>query len=312
MQLSQLRIFVALVETGSFTEAAFSIDLTQSAVSHGLAALEKELGVTLLERDRQGRMRLSNVGQKVLRHAQEVLTHIETIQQEAAQAQSQIAGKLRLGSTQFISPRLLAGILACFQQQYPRVEVILFESTGQEVYEWVGAGVVDVGFVPYDGRNIESTLVISDEIHALLPEEHPFRQEKAISSKKLNKEKWIMPKTECAFYSQLGLGRLRNTTNIRYSVSDRTTILAMVREGLGVSLIARTLLPEKLEGVTSIPLNPPEYMRIGLAVRSQDTASPAAQLFIQAAQTWSQQHGFLPHSMTSHNVQNQATHAAPA
>jgi DNA-binding transcriptional LysR family regulator len=293
MHLSQLRIFVALVETGSFTEAAYSVDLTQSAVSHALAALEKELGVTLLERDRQGTMRLSLVGQKVLRHAQEILTHIETIQQEAALALNQTAGKLRLGSTQFVSPRLLAGMLAHFQQQYPHVEVVLFEGSGLEVYEWIDAGVVDVGFVPYDEKNIASTLVSTDEIHVILSEDNHLLQERAITPKQLYKEQFILPKSECDFVLQLGLEPHHHKIHIRYKASDSTTILAMVREGLGITLLPRMLLPTKLEGIRVLPLDPPEYMQLGLSVKSPETASPTAQIFIQTTQAWSQKHGFL-------------------
>ena len=65
MNFSQLQSFVAVAETGSFTEAAYAIDLTQSAVSHALAALESELGVTLLERNHTGWVALTHVGQKL-------------------------------------------------------------------------------------------------------------------------------------------------------------------------------------------------------------------------------------------------------
>jgi DNA-binding transcriptional LysR family regulator len=297
MHLSQLRIFVALVETGSFTEAAFTVNLTQSAVSHALASLEKELGITLIERDRQGLIRISAVGQKILRHAREILTHMETIQQEAALELNQTAGKLRVGSTQFISPCLLAGILAHFQQQYPRVEVILFEGSGLEVYEWINAGIVDVGFGPYDENNPNNTLLVTDEIHVLLPEKHHMLQEKSITQKKLRAEPMIMPKAECDFRQHLNLEsphhKSDNPYNIRYQASDSTTILAMVREGLGITLLPSMLVPEKLENIQMLPLDPPIYMQLGLVVKSQETVSPTAKIFMQVALRWSQEHGFL-------------------
>jgi DNA-binding transcriptional LysR family regulator len=307
MHISQLRVFVALVETGSFTEAAFSINLTQSAVSHALATLEKELGVTLLERDRQGKMQLSTVGHKILHQAQEILAHVETIQQEAALELSQVEGKLRVGTPQFVSPRQIDGILAHFQQLYPRVDVIIFEGTGPEVYEWVNADIVDVGFVPYDEKDSASTLVAIDEVHLLLPEDHPLLQRKTISFKKLREESLIMPKTECDFLDHLGLAAHSSKVNIRYKASDSTTIMAMVREGLGVAMLPRMLLPEKLEGIRTMPLTPPEYKLLGLTVKSQATASPAAKVFIQEAQIWSQEHGFLRHDLSNDDVK---VHAA--
>src|SRR5260370_32044442 len=82
MNFSQLQSFVAVAETGSFTEAAYTIDLTQSAVSHALAALESELGVTLLERNHTGGVALTNAGHSILPHLPSLLAPAETIQQE--------------------------------------------------------------------------------------------------------------------------------------------------------------------------------------------------------------------------------------
>src|SRR5579859_5160407 len=105
MNFSQLQSFVALADTSSFTEAAYAIDLTQSAVSHALAALENELGVTLLERNRKGVVALSQAGQKILPHARALLAQMEAIEQEAKAAQGLAMGKLRLGSIlSIISP----------------------------------------------------------------------------------------------------------------------------------------------------------------------------------------------------------------
>ncbi len=59
----------------------------------------------------------------------------------------------------------------------------------------------------------------------------------------------------------------------------------MIREGLGITLMPRMMLPNKLEGVVALPLDPPHQLQIGLAVRSQAMASPAAQLFVQTAST---------------------------
>src|SRR5260221_8877776 len=83
MNFSQLQSFVALAETGSFTEAAYTVDLTQSAVSHALAALESELGVALLERNPTGVVALTNVGQKIIPHVRALLAQAEAIEQKA-------------------------------------------------------------------------------------------------------------------------------------------------------------------------------------------------------------------------------------
>lgn len=292
MNFSQLQSFVALAETGSFTEAAYTLDLTQSAVSHALAALESELGVTLLERNRKGVVALTNVGQKVIPHVRLLLAQAGAIEQEAKAARGIAMGKLRLGSIlSIVSPSLLASLLTCFQQQYPDIEVVLFEGAMHEVGEWVENGVIDVGFVVLPTNELEDTLITTDEMCVLVPPGHHLRAQTAVSPRELREEGFIMEKNHCTLnlMKKAGLDTSKNRPHIRYQASDSATILAMVREGLGITLVPRMMLPKKLEGAVALPLDPPQKLQIGLAVKSQETASPGARLFVQTALAWAQE-----------------------
>ncbi len=296
MNFSQLQSFLALAETGSFTEAAYSVDLTQSAVSHSLAALESELGVTLIERNRTGVVAITNVGQKIIPHARALLAQAEAIEQEAKAARGETSGKLRLGSIlSMISPELLASLLTRFQQQYPDMEVVLFEGAMHEVGEWIESSVIDVGFVILPAKGIESTLITTDELCLLVPPGHRLHAQKAVTAGELREEGFIMEKTQCALQllERAGFKSSRTRPHIRYQASDSATILAMVREGLGITLVPRMMLPKKLEGVVALPLDPPQQLQIGLAVRSQGLASPGAKLFVQTALAWTQEQATL-------------------
>ncbi|WP_201372878.1 LysR family transcriptional regulator substrate-binding protein [Ktedonobacter robiniae] len=105
-----------------------------------------------------------------------------------------------------------------------------------------------------------------------------------------------MAKTECSFQmmERAGLERCRSRPPLRCQASDSATILAMVREGLGITLIPRMMLPKKLKGVVALPLDPPQPLQIGLAVRSQEMASRGATLFVQTALAWAQEQISLP------------------
>ncbi|GCE31851.1 LysR family transcriptional regulator [Dictyobacter alpinus] len=287
MNFSQLQCFVALAKTSSFTEAAYEVDLTQSAVSHALAALESELGVTLLERNRKGVVSLTHVGQKILPHAQALLVQSETIEQEARSAQGLVKGKLRLGHVLSLCPGLIARLLTIFQQQYPDIEVVLFEGSMQEVYEWIEGGIVDVGFILHPARAIKSTLIATDELCVILPSNHHFQTETGVPHNRLYEYDFIMAKAGCSFQmlemAGLKLGKIK--PRIRYQASDSATILAMIREGLGIGILPRMMVPKKLEGVVALPLDPPQQLQIGLATKSSEMSSPAAKLFIQTAST---------------------------
>jgi DNA-binding transcriptional LysR family regulator len=292
MNFSQLQSFVALADTGSFTETAYAVYLTQSAVSHALAALESELGVTLLERNRKGVVALTNAGQKIIPHVRALLAQAEAIEQEAKAAHGEASGKLRLGSIlSMISPHLLASLLTCFQQRYPDMEVVLFEGMMHEVGEWIESSIIDVGFVILPAEGVESTLITTDELCVLVPPVHRLHTRDAVTPRELREEGFIMEKTQCALHllERAGFEPGRSRPPIRYQASDSATILAMVREGLGITLVPRQMLPEKLEGVVALPLDPPHQLQIGLAVRSQEMASPGATLFVQTALAWAQE-----------------------
>lgn len=291
MNFSQLQSFVALAEEGSFTEAAYAVDLTQSAVSHALAALESELGVTLLERNRKGVVALTSVGQRIIPYVRALLASASAIEQEARIEHGEAAGKLRLGSIEsMISPQLLAGLLTRFQQQYPGVKVVLFEGAMHEVGEWLEKSVIDVGFVILPAEDVESTLITTDEFFVLVAPGHRLSTRSAVTTRELYAEGFIMEKTNCALHlmKKAGLETSKARPLIRYQASDSATILAMVREGLGITLMPRMVLPKKLEGVVALPLDPPHSLQIGLAVKSQAIASPTALLFVQTAALWSQ------------------------
>ncbi len=294
MNLSQLELLVALVETSSFSEAADKVGLTQSAVSHSLAKLEQELGVMLVARDRRG-VSLTGAGQAVLTHSREALAALEAIRQAAAAARGVPIGKMRLGAAYPLAAPLLAGVLDDFQRQYPKIELVLFEGTGQEVEEWIAGSVVDVGIVRHPTPGIESRLLVQDEVCVVFPSGHRFRHSAHIDAAGLVGEPLVVPRSG----SRLVIEALREIGQgdaqlwFKYTVSDPRTIYLMVRDGLGVTLMPRTTLPDDLDGLLALPLFPAMPFRLGLGVRSWEAASPAVKLFTQTAEAWATSHGFL-------------------
>jgi DNA-binding transcriptional LysR family regulator len=183
---------------------------------------------------------------------------------------------------------LLAGVLAHFHQHYPDIDVVLFEGTFQEVEEWLGSNVIDVGFVHHPTKGMESTSLATDELHVFVANGHRLHTRASAMVDDLREESLIMPRTGCE------LPEILDQKRIRYQASEGATILAMVREGLGVTIMPRKMLPDKLEGITSIPFDPPRTLQLGLAVRSVASASPAAKLFVKTAVAWVQEQVVLP------------------
>ena len=126
----------------------------------------------LRERNRKGVGALTNIEQKIIPHVRALLAQAEAIEQEAKAAHGLAMGKLRLGSILSLCPGLLASVLTCFHQQYPDMNVVLFEGTPQEVGEWIGGSIIDVGFVLHPAKGIASTLITTDELWVLVPPGH--------------------------------------------------------------------------------------------------------------------------------------------
>jgi DNA-binding transcriptional LysR family regulator len=290
MNLSQLEVLIAISETGSFTAAADRVGLTRSAVSHALASLEAELGVTLVERERRNTVP-TGLGKCILHYARDILNNVETIQQEAAASCGMQAGKLRIGIVSSVSATMLTGILRKFRQECPAIELVTFEGSGSEVEGWILDNVVDVGFVVRQTKGIENIFIGCDELRVIVPASHPLRKQRSVSFENLADEPFIRPKSACDFLEPLQSNINSIKLQQRYEASEVQTILAMIREGLGFTILPEMLLSSQLDGLHTLRLDPPLIYRFGLGVRSLRGASRAARLFIQAAESWAKTNG---------------------
>jgi DNA-binding transcriptional LysR family regulator len=281
MTLVQLQVLVAVIDMGSFTAAAEQLGMTQSAASHALAALEAELGVRLLERQRQG-VTPTVVGGDVLAHARTMLAESEHIRQLAAAARGLAAGRLRVGSFPSVSARLLPGILRDFQQRYPGIEVVLFEGTDQEVSEWIQTRVVDIGFVTGPTAGLAITEIAQDQVYGIVAADHHLARAAQVRVAQLAAEPFILSKGGCEPLIRQIYQQASVPFQARYAISDMSTLLAMVQEGLGVSIVPAMSIPERMSGVTVLPLDPPVYRHLSLA-RLVGAAAPAVEAFIDQA-----------------------------
>jgi len=155
--------------------------------------------------------------------------------------------------------------------------------------------MIDVGFVHHPVKGVESTPLATDELQVFVSRGHRLHARTSVSVGELREERLILPRTGCELPEIFEQQRGKQGPPIRYQASEGATILAMVREGLGITILPRWMLPEKLEGIAAIRLDPPRPLPIGLAVRSTDSASPAATLFVQTAVAWVQEQAALLH-----------------
>jgi DNA-binding transcriptional LysR family regulator len=290
MTLVQLQVLIAIADSGGFTAAAARLGMSQSAVSHSLTTLEQELGVTLVERGRRG-VRLSEVGERVLAHARAMGSLEEHIRQEAAASLGVAAGKLRIGSFPSISARLLPGILRRYTSRYPGVEVVLFEGTDDEVRDWIGQRVVDIGVVTEASSGIAATPLFDDELVAVCAADDPLVRVAPMTAATLAREPFILSQAGCEPLIRAIFARDGATLTPAYAVRDVPTILAMVREGLGVTIVPRLNLPVPPQGLAVQSLTPPMFRSLAFGTVADRPAPPMVRAFLDEAQAWVEAQG---------------------
>lgn len=281
MTLTQLQIFASIIETGSFTRTSEVVGLTQPAVSHALAGLEAELGVPLVHRTRTGPV-LTKAAEKILPQVREILACSEAIRQEASAAKGKkTTGTLKLGSFPSASTRFLPSVLKDFQERYPKINITLFEGTDEEVKSWIESHVVDVGVVTLPAEGLDTTPIGSDEWLVVMPEGHRLSNQDSVTLKQVAAESLLMSKGGCEPLIVGLFANARLKPQIRFGVKEISTLLAMVSEGLGISIVPEWSLPSELSGIKALPLSPRAYRQLGLAIPSAELASRATKLFLE-------------------------------
>ncbi len=282
---SQLEIFVAITEQGSFSEAAQVLGLTQSAVSHALARLETELGLVLVERGRRG-VTLTKAGLEILPNARDVVSRMNIIRQIATASEGTMRGKLRLEITYPLPARLLMQSISAFRATYPEVEIIIVEDFGAEGKNRIAEGLVDVGIVTHPASGVESRLIMEDYVCAVMNTEHSLARQTSVSLEQLFNEPLIIPRLGWQLVSEAlrKQGENSGRPQVRHMVSDLQMIWEMAHSGIAVALLSEKAFTEinrPKEGLVGVPLSPPLLLPLSLAVRSWDAASPVTKRFIE-------------------------------
>ncbi|MCY9205082.1 LysR family transcriptional regulator [Bacillus atrophaeus] len=286
MTITQLQVFVKIAETGSFTKAGQALNMTQPAVSHAISAIEAELGVKLIIRDRRNGLMLTDTGKNILVHSREVLKGIEKVEQVAAAEKGLELGTIHIGTFPSASAHFMPKLISVFKQKYPKLELILHEGTVDEVREWLQSRIIDAGILLFPARDMEYIPLKKDKMVVVLRDDHPLCSRSAITLNDLDQEPMVVcyggyesPFIE--LFKQAG-----STLNTAYTVYNVNTSINMIREGLGLAIISELSmsgmpLPEH---VVTRDLDPQVFREIQLAVPSLKEASLAAKLFIQTAQ----------------------------
>lgn len=280
MNISHLEVLAAIAREGSFSGAALALEMSQAAVSRAIASLEDELGIALLTRGRFG-AKLTQVGERVLFHADKMLELRERMEYEVNLEKGLYAGRLRIASFRSAATHLLPPIIARFRQRFPRVEVSLMELEPAGVEQALRDSQVDVGLVPLP-RSEEFSIweVARDEYVVLIPQTRlPLPD--PITWDHLSSYSFVLYNyAECTTAVREHWARWGQSLKVAYVIKEDSTIVSMVAQGLGAAILPRlAALPiPPTVAVRSLP-EPLERI-IGAATLSHTPHSPAVDMFL--------------------------------
>jgi DNA-binding transcriptional LysR family regulator len=232
LDLDQLRTFVAIAETGSFTRAGDVVFKTQSAVSMQMRRLEERIGKPIFARDGRA-SRLTEEGERLLAYARRIVRLAdETV---AAFDDTELSGSIRLGTPDDYADRFLPEVLARFSRSNPRVEVTVTCEPSNELFRQAAIGEVDLAIVtacgagPVEVVRQEPLLWVGSAQHDTAAEEVlPLALSKAPCM-------W----RDAAVAALTGVGR---RYRVLYQSSNATAVSAAVLAGLAVSVLAESAL----------------------------------------------------------------------
>ncbi|AKG37067.1 LysR family transcriptional regulator [Paenibacillus durus] len=286
MSLIKYEVFQKIVELGSLTRAAEALGLTQSAVSHAISSLEDEFGFVLLIRNRTG-VRLTLNGERVLKHIRSLLNCDEQLKQEIAAIKGVEAGTIRIGTFSSVSINWLPGIIRSFRQEHPLIEVKLINGDYDEIEDWLKNGEIDFGFMSLPALDSFEVIPLwMDRMVCIVPKQHPLSGSKRISYAQIEQESFIMPTKGCDQDVRRVLSKLPHQPRVQFEAGDDYAIIAMVENGLGISIISEMILSSRGHQVSMLELEAPSSRSLGIVIPSMKHASPATSKFIERTKLW--------------------------
>ncbi|MFC9689132.1 LysR family transcriptional regulator [Kribbella sp. NPDC056951] len=283
MELRQLQYFVTVAETKSFTRAAERCLVVQSALSHQIARLERELGARLFDRTSR-RVRLTAAGEAFLPDAQQCLDAAERGAAEVAAAVGEVRGKLTVGVIPTVAAVDVPAVLRAFHERYPQVRIGLRVGTSESLVAKVKDGTIDVAFLglPTTARpdGVRSRKLAHDRHVAVVAPDHPLAGEADVDLLRLSTEVFVdfpagsagRDQSDQAFASA-GLHR-----EVPFEVTSPEFLARLVHLRLGIAMLPSNYAPH-LSGVVTIPvLDAP--VRIEHLIWSRFGLTPAAAAFL--------------------------------
>jgi DNA-binding transcriptional LysR family regulator len=266
LTLAGLRVTLEVAQRGSFTAAAEALGYTQSAVSRQIIATETAMGAALFERHARG-VTPTQSGEALLRHARQVIAHVEAAELEVAGLRDRIAGRLVVGAYPTAAATLVPRAIARLREAHPALTVTLWEAGSPAQLRRLRAGRIEVavvaigeGLPDYDFTGLRIEVVRTGRgMGVVVSTGHPLASREAVHVDDLAEQSWIVG-AGGEGEPQFGAWPTLEAPRVAYEARGWQTRLGLVAAGLGVSVLPGLAADTVPHGVKWLRVDDPAFV----------------------------------------------------
>jgi DNA-binding transcriptional LysR family regulator len=286
MQIESLKMFCDLAETESFTKAAQINNVTQSAVSQQIGALERTFKSLLIERSKK-KFRLTREGQTLYDYSKKIIQTYESLHNELQELKNIISGTIRVATIYSIGLHDLPPYIKRFLKNYPTVNVHVEYRRANQVYDDVLSNVVDLGLVAYPVKDskLEIVPLRKEALMLICHPSHQFAKQKAVKLKTLAGQKIIGFEPDIPTRKALDKILKEHGVEVKHVMEfdNIETVKRAVEIDAGISIVPKATIMQEIakQTLVAVPIDDGDFFRPLAAVyKKNKVLSPAMKQFL--------------------------------
>ena len=281
MSLGVYQLFSAIAEYGNMTKAAESLHITPSAASHAISALERTFGFPLLYRDRTGAS-LTADGQMLLPQIRAILAQEAHLQEYVSQIKGLEKGVVHVGVVDSVCRNWIPGILRSFRSKYPNIEVRVYQEGYQAIEHMLLENTLDIGFLSLPSSDKFSTITLAhDRLLCVTPTDDVPPNRSYVTIQDLRAMTLILSQRGYDRTTQEFMTRNQLEPNPSYFITLDHSVLALVENGIGCSIMPELVLKHCAGNYKVYPIENNIYRTIGLGTLRGRRLSLACEKMLQ-------------------------------
>lgn len=272
--LRQIQFALAVARHKHFKRAAEECNISQSALSLGIAEMEKILGIVIFERNNK-QVVVTKIGSEILARAQKIYLDAQQLVECAHAGQNHLGFGMNIGFIPTIAPFLLPLALPILREEYPNFELNISEDTSERLIEAVQTGRLDAAVIalPFDTGSLNILEFASENFHVIVHKNHPLANQTKITSQKLkNNQLLLLGEGHCLRDHIISVCKFQNQTKRdMFKDASLNTLIQLTNNDMGITLVPDMALPQMKHYANLIPIaldSPGPHRRLAIITRN--------------------------------------------